>query len=52
MYYGLYGKEEHSLEEIGNKLGITKQRVAKLKDIGIKKINVFMKKRWMETGEK
>lgn len=52
MYYGLYGNKEHTLEEIGNKLGISKRRVASLKDKGIKKIKIFIRKKWMETSEK
>ena len=52
MYYGLYGNKERTLEEIGNKLGISKQRVANLKDKGINKIKIFIKKNWRETSEK
>lgn len=52
LYYGLHGNKEHTLEEIGNELGITKQRVASLKDKGIKKLKVFMRKNWREISEK
>ena len=52
LYYGLYGSKEHTLEEIGNKLKITKQRVARLKDLGIRRIKLFVKKKWRETSEK
>lgn len=51
MYYGLYGNKEHTLEEIGNKLGISKRRVSSLKDKGIKKIKIFIRKKWMEISE-
>ena len=52
LYYGLYGNKEHTLEEIGSELGITKQRVSSLRDRGIKKLKVFMRKNWREISEK
>ena len=32
LYYGLQGEEEHTLEEIGQLLGVTRERVRQLRD--------------------
>ena len=37
-YYGISGKKEKNLEEIGNELGITKERVRQIKEQSLKKL--------------
>lgn len=37
-YYGISGKKEKNLEEIGNELGITKERVRQIKMVGLNKL--------------
>ncbi len=37
-YYGLRGEKEHTLEEIGKKLGITRERVRQLRDRALKEL--------------
>lgn len=38
LYYGLQGSEEHTLEEIGEILGVTRERVRQLRDRGLEEI--------------
>ena len=38
LYYGLGGGHEHTLEEIGQKLGITRERVRQLRDRALKEL--------------
>lgn len=38
FYYGLGGGHEHTLEEIGKKLGITRERVRQLRDRALKEL--------------
>lgn len=38
LYYGLQGAEEHTLEEIGDILGVTRERVRQLRDRGLREI--------------
>ncbi len=38
FYYGLRGAKEHTLEEIGKKLGITRERVRQLRDRALKEL--------------
>ncbi len=38
LYYGLQGSEEHTLEEIGGILGVTRERVRQLRDRGLEEI--------------
>ncbi len=38
LYYGLGGEQEHTLEEIGQKLGITRERVRQLRDRALKEL--------------
>ncbi len=38
FYYGLRGEKEHTLEEIGKKLGITRERVRQLRDRALKEL--------------
>jgi RNA polymerase primary sigma factor len=37
-YYGLGGEREHTLEEIGQKLGITRERVRQLRDRALREL--------------
>lgn len=38
LYYGLHGAEEHTLQEIGDILGVTRERVRQLRDRGLEEI--------------
>jgi RNA polymerase primary sigma factor len=38
LYFGLDGGQEHTLEEIGNLFGITRERVRQLRDRALKKL--------------
>lgn len=38
LYYGLHGSEEHTLQEIGDILGVTRERVRQLRDRGLEEI--------------
>lgn len=38
FYYGLFGKKQLGLEEIGNYFGLTRERVRQIKEMAIKKI--------------
>ncbi|HEX6589578.1 MAG TPA: RNA polymerase sigma factor RpoD/SigA [Longimicrobiales bacterium] len=38
LYYGLDGNREHTLEEIGNMLGVTRERVRQLRDRALKRL--------------
>jgi RNA polymerase primary sigma factor len=38
LYFGLDGGQEHTLEEIGNKLGVTRERVRQLRDRALKRL--------------
>jgi RNA polymerase primary sigma factor len=38
LYFGLDGGEEHTLEEIGDRFGITRERVRQLRDRALKKL--------------
>jgi RNA polymerase primary sigma factor len=38
LYFGLDGGAEHTLEEIGNLFGITRERVRQLRDRALKKL--------------
>jgi RNA polymerase primary sigma factor len=38
LYYGLYGKHSHTLEEIGEKFGLTRERVRQIKEKSIKRL--------------
>jgi RNA polymerase primary sigma factor len=38
LYYGLQGEEEHTLEEIGQLLGVTRERVRQLRDRALREL--------------
>lgn len=38
LYYGLQGEDSHTLEEIGNLLGVTRERVRQLRDRALREI--------------
>ena len=38
LYFGLDGGREHTLEEIGNMLGVTRERVRQLRDRALKRL--------------
>ncbi len=38
LYYGLQGEEEHTLEEIGQMLGVTRERVRQLRDRALREL--------------
>jgi len=38
LYYGLQGEEEHTLEEIGDLLGVTRERIRQLRDRGLREL--------------
>ena len=38
LYYGLQGESEHTLEQIGQLLGVTRERVRQLRDRALQEI--------------
>lgn len=38
LYYGLQGEQEHTLEEIGQMLGVTRERIRQLRDRALREI--------------
>jgi RNA polymerase primary sigma factor len=38
LYYGLQGEEEHTLEEIGKLLGVTRERIRQLRDRALREL--------------
>ncbi len=38
LYYGLRGEREHTLEEIGNLLGVTRERIRQLRDRALRRL--------------
>jgi RNA polymerase primary sigma factor len=38
LYFGLDGDREHTLEEIGGMLGVTRERVRQLRDRALKRL--------------
>lgn len=38
LYFGLEGEREHTLEEIGNRLGVTRERIRQLRDRALKRL--------------
>jgi RNA polymerase primary sigma factor len=43
LYYGLYGRHSHTLEEIGEKFGLTRERVRQIKEKAIKRLKTTNK---------
>ena len=37
-YFGLEGEREHTLEEIGNMLGVTRERIRQLRDRALRRL--------------
>ena len=38
LYFGLEGEREHTLEEIGNMLGVTRERIRQLRDRALRRL--------------
>ena len=38
LYFGLQGEREHTLEEIGNMLGVTRERIRQLRDRALRRL--------------
>ena len=38
LYFGLEGEREHTLEEIGNLLGVTRERIRQLRDRALRRL--------------
>ena len=38
LYFGLQGEREHTLEEIGNLLGVTRERIRQLRDRALRRL--------------
>ncbi len=38
LYFGLQGRREHTLEEIGNMLGVTRERIRQLRDRALRRL--------------
>ena len=38
LYYGLQGEREHTLEEIGDELGVTRERIRQLRDRALRRL--------------
>ncbi len=49
LYYGLNGRHTHTLEEIGEKFNITRERIRQIKEKGIKRLKHTSKSRVLKT---
>lgn len=49
LYYGLNGRPSHTLEEIGEKFNITRERIRQIKEKGIKRLKHASKSRVLKT---
>ena len=49
LYYGLNGRHPHTLEEIGEKFNITRERIRQIKEKGIKRLKHASKSRVLKT---
>jgi RNA polymerase primary sigma factor len=43
LYFGLEGEREHTLEEIGNMLGVTRERIRQLRDRALRRLREGVK---------
>jgi RNA polymerase primary sigma factor len=49
LYYGLTGKHGHTLEEIGEKINLTRERVRQIKERAIKRLKHTTRSRILKT---
>ncbi len=49
LYYGLNGKHAHTLEEIGEEFGLTRERVRQIKEKAIKRLKNFTRSKLLKT---
>ena len=49
LYFGLDNEREHTLEEIGNKLGVTRERIRQLRDRALRRLREGEKGTHLET---
>ncbi len=49
LYFGLEGEREHTLEEIGNMLGVTRERIRQLRDRALRRLREGEKGNALET---
>ena len=49
LYFGLENEREHTLEEIGNKLGVTRERIRQLRDRALRRLREGEKGTHLET---
>jgi len=49
LYFGLEGEREHTLEEIGNMLGVTRERIRQLRDRALRRLREGVKGNALES---
>lgn len=49
LYFGLEGEREHTLEEIGNMLGVTRERIRQLRDRALRRLREGIKGAALES---
>jgi len=49
LYFGLEGEREHTLEEIGNMLGVTRERIRQLRDRALRRLREGVKGAALES---
>ena len=49
VYFGLEGEREHTLEEIGNMLGVTRERIRQLRDRALRRLREGVKGNALES---
>ena len=49
LYFGLEGEREHTLEEIGNMLGVTRERIRQLRDRALRRLRDGVKGNALES---
>jgi RNA polymerase primary sigma factor len=49
LYYGLSGRQSHTLEEIGEEFNITRERIRQIKEKGIKRLKPTSKSKLLKT---